>query len=197
MRRFSRRKFKRPSGDPVKAAVKVRNRLTRVAAANEALWTVIKPDTLKITGATATGAQIREWARANDLDLAFGVDPDVTFAQLDSKSAIAAALWLKRFNEDTGYTYVEEWRDCDNFARRFRAFPDIFGTAAVSAQVAVFGIYATMQHPFAGITDGLHALNAVWTDAGVFVFEPQGLDLVYQRLEDWPNRHGISAVLMD
>jgi len=183
---------------PGEGSVTVRNRLPAVAVALSAEETVIQyPPALKCSLKTATGAQIRQWAAANDLELSFGIDPDMHFGQIESQSAIEACLWLKRFNADTGYTYKEEWRDCDNFARRFRAFPDIFSCGPISAQAAVFGIYATMQHPFAGITDGVHALNSVWTDAGVFVFEPQGLDLVYQRLEDWPNRHGISAVLMD
>lgn len=169
----------------------------RVAVRTGDSWTIAHPPAPRMTGRTATGAQIREWARANRMELTFGVDPDLRFAQIEAASAVDAALWLKRFNADTGYSYQTEARDCDNFARRFRAFPDIFGAQGVVAQAAVFGIYADMDEPFAGVADSVHALNAAWTDAGVYVFEPQGIDITYQRLEDWPNHHGISVLLLD
>lgn len=67
----------------------------------------------------------------------------------------------------------------------------------MAAQAAVFSIYVTYDSPFAGIADGRHALNVVWTDRGVFVFEPQGIDVIYQLLEDWPNLTGITDTLKD
>lgn len=178
-------------------AATLANYYQRVAKVYNGRWIITPPPALQLTGLTATGEQIREWARLNHLDLSFGVDPDLRFAQLEASSAIEACLWLKRFNQDTGYRYEIETRDCDNFARRFRAFPDLFAQPEVAAQAAVFGIYAEMHHPFAGITDGIHALNAAWTNRGVYVFEPQNLSLTYQRLEDWPNRSGITSALLD
>lgn len=204
MKRWNRSRFLRKRRGETRritpvsqGATTVSNDLGCVVIPSRAGWWVASLPTLQFTGAVATGAQLREWAKANHLELSFGVDPDLKFAQIEAKSAVQACLWLKRFNQDTGYRYEVETRDCDNFARRARAFPDLFNHPLVAAQAAVFGIYAEMDHPFAGITDGVHALNVVWTDRGVFVFEPQGLDLVYQRLEDWPNKSGISAVLTD
>lgn len=200
--RLLRRKAERERNDGSVASaagpVTRQNPYHRVAtpAPRGSHWRVIAPPTLRFTGRTATGAEIRDWARANDLRVSIGPAPDANFAQLDAESALQACLWLKRFNRDTGYTYETESRDCDNFARRFRAFPDLFDNPA-DAQAAVFGIYAEMLRPFAGVSDAVHALNAVWTSMGVFVFEPQGIDLTYQRLEDWPNRKGISELLLD
>lgn len=157
---------------------------------------VIKPPALEFTGVTATGQQIRRWARANGIN-ATGVFADERYAQLESESAIQLALWLKRALHDLGYTYYGDARDCDNFARIFRAFPDFF-TRDDGAQALVFGIYARMDRPFAGVTDGYHALNAAWTDRGVPVFEPQGWrELVYQDIRAWPNRRGITDINTD
>lgn len=201
--RLLRRKAERDAQGPERwlkrratGAVTRRNPYYKVATDRGNTWTITPPPKLRFTGRTATGAQIRDWARANDLRVSIGPAPDAKFAQLDAESAVQACLWLKRFNQDTGYVYETEIRDCDNFARRFRAFPDLFDNP-VDAQAAVFGIYADYEHPFAGVSDAVHALDTAWTDAGVYVFEPQGIDLTYQRLEDWPNRKGISELLLD
>jgi hypothetical protein len=193
--RHRRRKTAAVTAAPVHIAY---GRLGPVAVRNSSGdgWIVTSPPSLKFTGVTATGAQLRAWAKANSITAEFAIDPDMRFAQIESQSGIAAIIWLKRFNQDTGYTYVSESRDCDNFARRARAFADMFASP-VDAQACNLGIYSEMPFPFAGVADAVHALNVAWTDQGVYVYEPQGLDLIYQRLEDWPNKRGISSVLPD
>jgi len=177
-------------------ATTIRNGHSRVAHKSGDQWHIQQPPQLKFTGAVATGQQLRQWASDNGLRVVFDSPPDERFAQVEASSAIQAALWLKRFHWDVGYTYTAEDRDCDNFARHFRTFPDLFDNQT-GAQACVISIYSTMQQPFAGIHDGNHALNVIWTDAGVYVFEPQGIDLTFQRLETWPNRTGISHGKLD
>jgi hypothetical protein len=158
--------------------------------------TVVKPAKLRFTGKTTTAREIRQWAHANGIS-AVGLYADSRYAQLESESAILLAHWLKRALHDLGYTYYGDARDCDNFSRIFRAFPDFF-TTDDGAQALVFGIYAKMDQPFAGVSDGYHALNACWTDRGVPVFEPQGWQtLVYQDIRAWPNKSGITNILSD
>jgi len=163
---------------------------------NGGTLTIVKPPALEFTGKTVTGQQIRAWAHANGIN-ATGVYADENYAQLESESAKRLAHWLKRALNDLGFEYYGDARDCDNYARIFRAFPDFF-TDDDGAQALVFGIYAKMEHSFAGVTDGYHALNATWTDKGVFVFEPQGWQqLVYQDIRAWPNKGGITSIIAD
>lgn len=157
---------------------------------------IVKPPELKFTGKKISGAKIREWAESEGIH-AEGVFADSLYAQLESESAIRLAHWLKRALHDLDYTYYADARDCDNFARIFRAFPDFF-TDDDGAQALVFGIYAKMKEPFAGVRDGFHALNVAWTDRGVPVFEPQGWrELVYQDIRAWPSRSGITNAFSD
>jgi enoyl-CoA hydratase/carnithine racemase len=167
----------------------------KVAARSGSTWTVQTPPELRFTGVTMTAREAQRLAYVNGAT-AIGVH-DAVYAQVEAESAKAVALWLKRLMWDIGYDYRDESRDCDNFARAFRVLPDLFADAAPGAQAAVFGLSVEMSAPFAGITDGLHALNLVWTDDGWFVFEPQGAELVYQAYAEWPNRHGILQVIGD
>lgn len=175
----------------------VRNHWGRVAAKSDGVWRIKEPPQLVFTGRTVTGQEIRKWATQHGIRV-IGVEADAKYAQVTAESAINCVLWLKRFQWDIGYVYISEARDCDNFARLARTFPDLFAAdAPPDAQAAVFGIYAHMVRPFAGVTDGYHALNVAWTKEGVPVFEPQGTDLVYQDLRHWPNRTGITHALFD
>lgn len=184
------------SGVSAESPVSERNRHTQVALKVGNVWHVDQPPRLVFTGQVITGAGLSKWARANGLK-AVAIHADQAYAQVTSASAIECILWLKRFNRDTNYAYVGDTRDCDNFARRARAFPDLFSDAPSGAQAAVFGIYAHMETPFAGVSDGYHALNVAWTDQGVPVFEPQGIDLVYQDLRYWANKTGITHHITD
>jgi hypothetical protein len=176
---------------------RVPNDLDRVAWKRGGVWRVRQPPRLEFTGRTATGAEIRQWARDNGIT-AVGVAADTRYAQIEAESAIRLALWTKRLAHDIGYDYIGEARDCDNFARLARTIPDLFaGRAPNGAQAGVFGIWAEMGESFAGVTDGYHALNVAWTGKGVPVFEPQGLDLTYQDIRAWPNKSGISHVRYD
>lgn len=157
---------------------------------------ILKPPPLRFTGVTATAAEVQQWAKENGINVR-AVYADSNYAQLESESAIQLALWLKRALHDLGYTYYGDARDCDNFARIFRTFPDFF-TRDDGAQALVFGIYARMDYTFAGISDGYHALNAAWTDKGVPVFEPQGWrQLIFQDIRAWPNLSGINDIKTD
>lgn len=167
-----------------------------VVTDNGGTLTIIKPPVLEFTGKTVNGMVIRLWARSNGIN-AEGIFADGLYTQLESKSAIQLAFWLKRALHDLGYTYYGDARDCDNFSRIFRAFPDFF-TDDDGAQALVFGIYAKMDQPFAGVRDGYHALNVAWTDKGMSVFEPQGWEtLTFQDIRAWPNRGGITHFQAD
>lgn len=173
-----------------------RNTLGRQVVDRGASLELRKAPALVFTGATATAQEIRAWLHANGISAQTNF-ADGQYAQIEATSALAVAHWLKRVNWDIGYTYVGGTRDCDNFARQFRVLPDFFNGAPSSSQAAVFGIYAKMKTPFAGVSDGYHALNVVWTDAGVYVFEPQGVHLTYQLLSDWNNKGGITHGIAD
>ena len=158
--------------------------------------TITKPPALRFTGISASVEQVKAWARDNGITAA-GIYADGRYAQLESESAIQLAHWLKRALYDLDYTYYADARDCDNFARIFRAFPDFFARDD-GAQALVFGLYARMDVSFAGVRDGYHALNAAWTDRGVFVFEPQGWEsLIFQDIRAWPNKPGITSINSD
>ena len=175
----------------------VQNNFGRVASKSDDTWKIKSPPTLQFTGATVTGDELRSWAGKNGIRVT-GLEADGAYAQVTAESAVQCILWLKRFFWDIGYNYISEARDCDNFARAARTFPDFFADEAPdSAQAAVFGIYAKMFKPFAGVSDGYHALNVVWTDQGVFVFEPQGTNLTYQDIRFWPNKTGITHSIFD
>jgi len=179
-------------------AVEVKNEIGQVAEKQGDYWRVKEPPQLKFTGKTAHFADIKNWAKENGFaDVQMQAVADAKYAQLEASSAIETILWLKRFQLDIGYNYKSEFRDCDNFARLARTMPDLYANAAPEAQAAVFGVYAKMGESFAGVSDGYHALNIVWTDKGVFIFEPQGINLVYQKATDWINRDGISAIQFD
>ena len=179
-------------------ADEVKNELGQVADKQGDYWRVKEPPQLKFTGKTAHFVDIKNWARENGFsDVQMQAVADAKYAQIEASSAIETILWLKRFQLDIGYNYKSEFRDCDNFARLARTMPDLYADSAPEAQAAVFGVYAKMDESFAGVSDGYHALNIVWTDKGVFIFEPQGLSLIYQRAEDWVNRDGISTIQFD
>lgn len=176
----------------VKREVTVYNDLGKVAypVSGGEKWVVQTPPTVQFTEARATAAEIRQWAADNGLRVATTLT-DGVYAQLEAKSAVEAILWLKRFNADTGQVYINSQRDCEDFASKAQLYPTMFAERTEAAP-AVFVIFATMDTPFAGVSDGYHALNAVWTDKGIFVFEPQGISLVYQDLLSWPNVKGIT-----
>lgn len=153
-------------------------------------WQIKAPPAVRFTGKTATSQEIRQWAAGNGLKIAFTL-PDGTYAQMESQSAIQGILWLKRFNKDTGQVYINSQRDCEDFASKAQLYPVMFGQRFEHAP-AVWVIYAHMNTPFAGVSDGYHALNVAWTDKGIFVFEPQGINLIYQDLLSWPNVRGIT-----
>jgi hypothetical protein len=146
---------------------------------------------LEFTGVTATGAQIRQWAQANGFRVEF-VLADRSYAQIEHESGKAGIYWLKRLNYDTGATYTNQLFDCENFAAGVEHFATRFGDKDSEHAPAVFVIYAKMAVPFAGVPDSYHALNVAWTDKGIWVFEPQGVDLVAQDLLSWPNVWGIT-----
>lgn len=175
----------------------IRNHYSQVAKVSGESVTFRQVPELRFTGRTATAQQIRAWLRDEGI-VVQAMFADGEYAQLEAGSARDTALWLKRALWDIGYQYLSGKRDCDNFARIFRTFPDFFaGDSPGEAQAGVFGIYAKMERPFAGVTDGYHALCVAWTDEGIVVFEPQGLDLTYQLLTAWANKGGISHGLAD
>jgi hypothetical protein len=155
-------------------------------------WQILPPPELRFTGETAKGSEIQAWAWQHGIT-AVGVYGDAQYAQLESRSAIEMAMWAKALLDDIGYDYRLDIRDCEQFSKVIRAFPDLFDdTTDRPAQPLVFGIYAMLAEPFAGVSDGYHALNVAWTDRGVPVFEPQGRDLYHQDIRAWPSREGIT-----
>lgn len=154
-------------------------------------WEIQPPPPLKYTGRTINGDSLQLWAKINHGIDAPGILGDSEYAQLESDSAIATVLWLKAFLRDTGFEYIDDTRDCNHFASAARMLPSLLADNAPAAP-AVFEIWAHMDTTFANVSDGYHALNVAWTDKGIPVFEPQGIDLVYQDLRAWPNTQGIT-----
>jgi len=122
---------------------------------------------------------------------------DMHYAILDHDCWVDLQLWTKRFLADIGYVYVGDRRDCNAFARAMRMAFDLLGEVAFAGSPTVGGIYAHMDEPFAGITDGFHALNLSRTNKGGFVSEPQGINLIYQRAEIWAMTRRITSISSD
>lgn len=180
-----------PSTDPVHTE---RNPYApgTVAWQVEGAWQIANPPTLRFTGETITGAEIKQWARGQGIQ-AVGIFADTAYAQLEAESAIRLAHWTKALVDDLGLEYRDQSFDCEQYAKISRTIPDLFAAdAPPGTQAAVFGIFAHLERSFAGVTDGFHALNVAWTDLGIPVFEPQGRDLIYQDIRAWPSASGIT-----
>lgn len=90
--------------------------------------------------------------------------------------------------------FVAEVWDCDDFAREFaRLANKAAARAGVKAQPLVAVIEVRPVAEFGRIpAGGAHALNAFYSDRGLFVFEPQTETLV--PLAEYPNRATIYKV---
>lgn len=137
-------------------------------------------------------------------EVAAGIREILPFVAIDTTDATFTAVsheWLTQTIEWTRDTavrtglglYVGESWDCDKFALAFALPANIAAQRArVSAQPLVARIYVRQLVPFAGVRDGIHALNAFLSDRGIFVYEPQNRTLV--PLAQYPNTQGIFRV---
>lgn len=120
---------------------------------------------------------------------------DGTFTPVSHEWLVAATRWAW----DTKKTLdLADWRaevwDCDDFAREFaRLANKAAARAGVRAQPLVAVIEVQQGAPFGKVpAGGLHALNAFYSDRGLFVYEPQSETLV--PLAEYPNRGTIYKV---
>lgn len=120
---------------------------------------------------------------------------DAEFTPMTDAWVDAALKWSWHFSHATGIAYTREAFDCDKFAKAFSLAAEIAASkAGVEAQPLIARIYVTQNKSALGIdaTGGGHALNAVLTQTGIWVIEPQTRRKV--KLEDYPNRDNIWRV---
>ena len=176
--------------------ITVKNPYRRVAQRNIVGHWVINPPHSKRFSREVSRAQIADGLRSEigavDMRLS-----DMRFMVLEHDSWVDLQLWVKRFLADIDYRYLNDRRDCDKFARAMRTAADLLGDVNAPGAPLLGGIYAHMDEPFAGITDGYHALNLSLTSEGAFVSEPQGIDLTYQALRPWAQTRRIATVFSD
>jgi len=158
-------------------------------------WLISPPKPLRFTGAISR-TELTEMIRSELGDVRMDL-PDMEFLILDHDSWIDLQLWVKCFLGDIEYRYLNDRRDCNKFARIMRLGADLLGEVNMQGSPLLGGIYAHMDAPFAGITDGYHALNLSLTNQAAFVSEPQGINLHYQRLESWRKARRITDVFSD
>jgi hypothetical protein len=74
---------------------------------------------------------------------------------------------------------------------------DLLGQTDIDGSPTLGGVYAHLDEPFAGVSDGFHALNLSRTDRGGYISEPQGIDLTYQEVGAWAQTRRITYIFSD
>ena len=121
--------------------------------------------------------------------------PDSTFTPVAHEWLVATVRWAWDTKKQLNLaTFSSESWDCDDFAREFsRLANKAAARAGVRAQPLVAVIEVRQEREFGGVpAGGLHALNAFYSDRGLFVYEPQTETLV--PLAEYPNRSTIYKV---
>lgn len=184
-----------PRRSPGDGVIRVRNHYGRVARREGSGWRIDRLPSVRFVQLLPHDA-IRNQLRAAGVRAEVRL-ADLHFAVPRHDDWVELQLWTKRFLADIGYTYKHDRRDCNAYSRTQRVAADLLGHTGLEGAPTVGGIYAHMDAPFAGISDGYHALNLSRTDAGGWVSEPQGIDLIYQRLEPWARSRRITEVFND
>ena len=118
---------------------------------------------------------------------------DAAFVHVPFEILAPLIKWTQAARVQLGFNYVPNSRDCDKFAKAFTlAFECCAARARIQAQPLCARIYVKATVPWAGVSDGTHALCAVGTTAGIYIVEPQNGR--FCKLEDYPNRAGIYKV---
>ncbi len=102
--------------------------------------------------------------------------------------------WFARLERPLRLRFEGEQWDCDNYANCFVTFADLLVLRSGEGRGTLGVGWATVYYrrPFAGITEGAHAVVIAATGEGLFVIEPQDGTMV--PLEKFPNRDTIEAV---
>jgi len=103
--------------------------------------------------------------------------------------------WTWHFSHATGIAYTAESFDCDKFAKAASLAAEIAAArAGVKAQPLIARVYVMQKLPFGGVpaTDGAHAVNAVLTETGIWIIEPQTRRKT--ELKNYPNKNHIYHV---
>lgn len=103
--------------------------------------------------------------------------------------------WTWHFSHATGIAYTKESFDCDKFSKAASLAAEIAaGRAGIEAQPLIARIDVVQNKSFGGVdaTGKGHSLNAVLTESGVWIVEPQTRRKV--KLEHYPNREHIYRV---
>lgn len=124
------------------------------------------------------------------------ITTDATFTPVSHEWLVAAAEWSWHFAKARGTSYTPESFDCDKFALGFAFAANLAASdAGVKAQPLVARIHVQQGEAFGGVgAGGGHALNAFFSDRGLFVYEPQSRALV--PFDQYPNRHAIFRVII-
>ncbi len=127
---------------------------------------------------------------------AFTISTDATFVPVSHAWLVEAAAWSWHFTSDARLGFTPESFDCDKFALGFALAANVAASrAGVKAQPLVLRIHVMQEVAFGGVpAGGGHALNALFSDRGLFIFEPQSRTLV--PFHEYPNRHRIFRVIV-
>lgn len=127
---------------------------------------------------------IKRWDNQGIADRTFEVPTHNSFVRYNNSIREFAKQFLR---------WKREGFDCDNFALLFKAFADVASLNQsvdalypITRQLPIAKIYVNNKNPWAGVSDGHHALNIILTDKGLFVLEPQ--NGIYILAKDYPNR---------
>lgn len=144
------------------------------------------------SGVTYTQQEVKEYILVHA-----GVFPnlsDATYTAMTDEWVDRILKWTWHFSHATGIAYTKDSFDCDKFAKAVSLAAEIAcARAGIEAQPLVARVYVRQIKEFGGIpAGGTHAVNAVLTESGVWIIEPQTRRKV--QLEHYPNRQNIYYV---
>lgn len=118
---------------------------------------------------------------------------DAAFIEIPVALLQPLIAWTQKARVALGFNYVAQSRDCDKFAKAFTlAFECCAAARGIQAQPLCARVYVRTVAPWAGVADGVHALNAVATTEGIYIVEPQNGQSC--PLAAYPSRTGIFKV---
>lgn len=119
---------------------------------------------------------------------------DRTYTPMTDAWVDKMLTWTWHFSHATHIEYTPESFDCDKFAKAVSLAAEVAcARAGVLQQPIVARVYVHQRKAWGGIgAGGKHALNAVFTETGVWIIEPQTRRKT--PLEHYPNKNGIYAI---
>lgn len=140
-------------------------------------------------------AEIAKHAPAAKMSTSDGVFTGVSFEYLEQSLPIIASI-----GEALGYQWTLNGWDCDKSSKGTSLlFEAKVGEAGIEAQALILRISVFQSVTFGNVpSGGGHSLNAIWTDRGLYVLEPQPTNRTFTLVPwaDYPNRGGVFFVLV-